>query len=139
MHKVIAVVPLLFLVGCGPGTKLGSIAGGECNLPGVHTPTYKVLGKTQYDQNWADDTTEGLVRGCNQPRPLARPTSLDTPKVKKQSKPVAKAITHVVPSPPPKPPIVAAPIPLAPPVGNYEPPSTPTPPPPVQKKHWWQR
>ena len=36
---------LLFLAGCATAT-VGSIAGGECRLPGVHTPQYKVLGKT---------------------------------------------------------------------------------------------
>src|SRR5512139_1207500 len=88
--RTISIIFLLLLAGCGPGTKLGSIAGGECALPGVHTPPFKVLGKRPYDQNWVDDTTEGLVRGCNQPRPLARPASLDAPKVKPKHKPVKR-------------------------------------------------
>ena len=84
---VIRVIAASLLVaGCASAPAIGTIAGGECALPGVHTPQYKVLGKTHYDQNWADDTTEGLVRGCNQARPHARPASFDKrPVVKKKA------------------------------------------------------
>lgn len=61
------------LAGCVTTNK-GSVAG-ECRL--VSTPQYAVKGRTSYDQNWIDDTTERLVGGCGQPRPKARPASLD--------------------------------------------------------------
>ncbi len=68
---------------CGTLPK-GSVAGSDCTI--AHTPEYAVKGKTQYDQNWVDRTTERLVAGCNQPRPKARPASLDAPKVKPSAK-----------------------------------------------------
>lgn len=72
---------LALLAGCAGTPTIGSVAGGECKLPGLHTPTYAVRGWQKYDQEWIDDATEALVRGCNQPRPKARPASLDAPKV----------------------------------------------------------
>lgn len=67
---------LIVLGGCANPT-IGSVAAGECKL--FHTPTYAVKGKTSYDQEWADDVTEALVRGCKQARPKARPASIDNP------------------------------------------------------------
>lgn len=72
-------VLMLLLAGCATPT-IGSVTGGECKLPGLHTPIYAVKGKTTYDQEWIDDATEALVRGCKQVRPKARPVSLDAPK-----------------------------------------------------------
>lgn len=87
---VIASVALtLPLAGCfetfgGPG----SVIKGECQL--VHTPAYAVYGKTRYDQTWIDRTTEAVVVGCKQPRPKARPPSLDAPKAAPAAAPVPK-------------------------------------------------
>jgi hypothetical protein len=76
------------LAGCVTTNK-GSVAG-ECRL--VSTPQYAVKGRTNYDQNWIDDTTERLVGGCKQARPKARPASLDAkPKAAPLPKPAPKA------------------------------------------------
>lgn len=108
MRQAIAIIPFLLLAGCGPGTKLGTIAGGECQL--VHTPRYEVLGKTPYDRLWIENTEEALVRGCGQPRPLARPAALDRPIKRIAAKPIIQ-----------------------------EPPEIATPKPKPKKKRWWQR
>lgn len=86
----------LLLGGCFQTATVGSV-GGECRL--VSTPQYAVLGKTSYDQRWINRTTESLVAGCRQPRPGARPPSLD-PQVKAQvasltPKEKARAVTAV--------------------------------------------
>lgn len=75
MRSLLVTAFLVVLGGCAP--TIGSVAGGECKL--THTPTYAVAGKTSYDQEWIDDTTEALVRGCKQPRPKTRPASLSVP------------------------------------------------------------
>jgi hypothetical protein len=80
----------MLLSGCA-GSRPASIAGGECRI--AHTPQYAVKGATPYDQNWVDDTTESLVAGCKQPRPLARPASLDVPTHKVGGKPVVVPVT----------------------------------------------
>lgn len=64
------------------------MVGGECRI--ARTPDYAVLGRTSYDQRWIDVTTEGLVAGCDQPRPKARPASLDA-RPKAQPKPAPAA------------------------------------------------
>lgn len=84
-RAAIIILTALLLAGCAAGTTIGTIAGGECAL--VHTPKYAVLGKTAYDRNWIVTTEESLVRGCNQPRPLARPATLDKPKAKSHPRP----------------------------------------------------
>lgn len=138
MTKILLLAATSILIaGCTAGKSIGTIAGGECSLPGVHTPEYKVLGKIQYDQNWIDENTEGLVRGCNQPRPKARPASFDRPitKVKKKSvviKPALKQIESV--DGPVKP---AMPETTTPP-GTKAPP-LPEDPAKAKKKHWWER
>lgn len=76
MSYTILVLTVLLLTGCA-SPPIGSVAGGECKL--VSAPSYAVKGKTSYDQEWVDDTTEALVRGCKQPRPKARPASIDNP------------------------------------------------------------
>ena|GEM_PF-6821512 len=119
--KTIIILLLMMLAGCGPGTKLSSIAGGECRI--VHTPRYAVLGKTIYDRNWIEDTEEALVRGCNQPRPKARPASLDRQKVavKHKFRPAKKKVLRETPI------IKTEPEPPLPPVK------------PVPKSRWWER
>jgi len=87
-------VVAIILGGCANPT-IGSVAGGECKL--THTPAYAVRGKTEYDQEWVDDTTEALVRGCKQPRPKARPVSLDAPKV--VTRPAAEQAPIATPAP----------------------------------------
>jgi hypothetical protein len=42
-------------------------------------PQYQIAGKTPYDQEWADKTTEAGVAGCKWERPEARPAALDAP------------------------------------------------------------
>lgn len=87
------LTPILFLFvtlvlsGCATVGPIGSITGGECRL--VQTPTYAVRGKASYDQAWINRTTEALVDGCRQPRPKARPASLDA--LKAAAKPAAPA------------------------------------------------
>lgn len=78
------------LAACASSGKVGSLAGGECRL--VRTPDYAVKGRTTYDQNWIDDTTERLVGGCGQARPKARPVGWD----------VAPAVHKPAPANPPK-------------------------------------
>jgi hypothetical protein len=75
-RNFLAMLPVL-AVGMCQHDSIGSILGGECKLS--HTPEFAVLGKTGYDQIWINRTTESLVTGCNQPRPKARPASLDKP------------------------------------------------------------
>lgn len=78
------------LTGCvtdgaaGFGTFSGKL-GGVCDA--FERPTYQIAGKTPYDQEWADKTTEAGVAGCKWERPAARPAELDA----------------VVPTPAPKP------------------------------------
>lgn len=71
-----AILIAMLLAGCASAPP-ASVSGGECKV--THTPAYAVKGKTAYDQEWIDDTTEALVRGCKQPRPKARPASIDKP------------------------------------------------------------
>ena len=42
-------------------------------------PTNQILGRTSYDQPWIDETTEGLVAGCQWQRPAPRPAAWDMP------------------------------------------------------------
>ncbi len=82
------------LAGCATNkASVGSTRGGECRI--VHTPKYAVKGRTSYDQNWVDDTTERLVGGCDQPRPAARPPELD--RVARRPVVVAPPAAPVVP------------------------------------------
>lgn len=74
---LLALAPLLG--GCMQ-TLTGSVAGGECKI--FERPTYAVLGKRPYDQDWIDSQVEGGVGGCNWPRPAPRPASLDAAPVK---------------------------------------------------------
>lgn len=71
------IIALALPLGGCPSATRGSVAGGDCKIG--HTPKYAVKGATSYDQEWIDDEIESLVRGCRQPRPLARPASLDAP------------------------------------------------------------
>src|SRR5262245_54552386 len=73
MSSLSVFVIAWLVTACGT-LPVGSV-GGECQV--VHTPKYVVLGKTQYDQNWIDETTERLVGACNHPRPEARPEGFD--------------------------------------------------------------
>jgi len=65
----------LALAGCGPGTQLGSIAGGESKV--FTPPPHVILGKTQKDQDWIDETIVVGVAAFNWPLPQPRPASLD--------------------------------------------------------------
>jgi hypothetical protein len=82
MNRIIFVICAgLTLGGCASADgKIGTVIGGECRL--FHTPEYEVRGRTAYDQKWINVTTEAGVDGCGQPRPKARPASLDAPRVK---------------------------------------------------------
>jgi hypothetical protein len=166
MRTLAIIIAGLLLSSCAPGTKLGSIAGGQCQLPGVHTPQYQILGKTRYDQNWADDVTEGLVGGCGQPRPLSRPPGLDhkmpvKAPVKAPVKPKKKWLPDLSrkPAPPPPPvvnappepadlppmrkadpwtPVPVMPVPVKPePPKPLDPPAQPKPTPPTQSDWWY--
>lgn len=87
MSKMVLVVAsTLALAGCATAP-IGSVGGGECKI--VHTPQYRVLGKTSYDQAWVDHTTEAIVVGCKQSRPKARPASLDAPQKSPPSPPAS--------------------------------------------------
>ncbi len=79
LHKMkrLWLIPAFLLLGGCVTTPIGSVIGGECKLPGLHTPTYEVKGRTTYDQGWITDVTVALVAGCKQPRPKARPAELD--------------------------------------------------------------
>ncbi len=61
---------------CGT-PKPASVLEGECRI--AHAPAFVIKGKTVHDQDWIDETTEGLVAGCGQPRPAARPVAWDAP------------------------------------------------------------
>jgi hypothetical protein len=94
-------------MGCA-GSLPASVAGGECKL--FAPPDYAIRGKTQFDQNWIDDTEEAGIAGCKWSRPKARPAPIAR---------VTSAAPHkAVPLPP-----VKSNVPAPPPV----------------KKHWWQR
>jgi hypothetical protein len=49
--------------------------------PGVcsafERPQYAIVGKTAYDQLWANRITEAGVAGCGWDRPAARPASIE--------------------------------------------------------------
>jgi hypothetical protein len=96
-----------------------------------------VLGKTSYDQNWSDDVTEGLVGGCGQPRPKARPPQLDRKPVAKlpvKAKPKKKWLPSLTtPTPTPKP-VTKPPVANTPPE-PLDPPAQPKPVPPATD--WW--
>lgn len=77
MKSVYLIPVFALLCGCASKPTIGSVAGGECKI--THTPSYVVKGKTSYDQEWIDDTTAALIVGCRQPRPKARPASIDNP------------------------------------------------------------
>lgn len=79
--QLVLVVTIVLLVTACSTSPIGSVTGSECKI--VRAPEYAVKGKTAYDQNWIDDTTVGIVAGCNQPRPKARPASLDAPVISK--------------------------------------------------------
>jgi hypothetical protein len=81
-----AILAALAIPLCGCETIKGSIAGGECHV--FERPEYAVKGKTQYDQNVADNFVESGVGGCNWRRPAARPASLEATSTRK---PVAAA------------------------------------------------
>lgn len=77
--RALAILLVSFvLAACQHDDSIGSILKGECQL--VKSPPYAVLGKTSYDQAWINETTEGIVTGCRQPRPKARPKELDQAK-----------------------------------------------------------
>lgn len=42
-------------------------------------PAFRVLGKTDYDQQWVDKQTEAGVAGCGWERPSERPPEWDKP------------------------------------------------------------
>lgn len=101
-RPALAIVVSLLAAGCakdtaenkatfGGGTTTAG-AGSACTE--LHTPQYAVAGKTNLDQAWINRTTEGLVTGCNQPRPLPRPASMDAPPPK-----AAIAATTAEPTP----------------------------------------
>ena len=84
-RKLTVVVTLIasgiLLTGCAtnkPLTTFGGEAegvGGACDV--FPRPKYQVLGRTPYDQEFADKTTEAGVAGCKWQRPAARPPELD--------------------------------------------------------------
>lgn len=77
MSRLALVVgSLLLLAGCGPKELPPASAAGECKL--VEAPKYAVLGQRPEDQRWINRTTEAIVVGCNQPRPLPRPPGWST-------------------------------------------------------------
>lgn len=79
MKQFILVIAVAFLLGgCASSSSIGSVAGGECRI--VSAPKYVVRGRADYDNIWINKTTEAIVRACRQPRPLARPASLDAPR-----------------------------------------------------------
>lgn len=80
--KKYANVLLLFVSGillqaCASANdaKLKSLTGGCNTFP---RPDYQIKGKTSYDQQWADETTESGVIACKWDRPENRPATLDT-------------------------------------------------------------
>lgn len=83
------------LAGCvtngGFGTFTGP-QGGVCDA--FPRPQYQVLGKTDFDQQWADRVTEAGVAGCKWERPELRPAILDAPVAAVPApKPAAKKLT----------------------------------------------
>lgn len=77
--RAAVMIAALALGGCmHTSDGVGTVAKGTCGLPGVAAPEYAVRGKTDYDQRWVNRTTEGLVRGCGNPRPKARPPEWDS-------------------------------------------------------------
>lgn len=76
LRLIIAAVGVgVSLGGCAHGPTVGSVAGGECRV--FERPPYAVRGKTQYDQDVADNFVESGVSGCNWKRPAARPASIE--------------------------------------------------------------
>ncbi|MBR1150068.1 hypothetical protein [Bradyrhizobium sp. JYMT SZCCT0428] len=73
--RVVVLLALLTLLGGCMQATIGSVAGGECKI--FERPTYVVLGKRPYDQDWIDSQVEGGVGGCKWKRPAQRPPELD--------------------------------------------------------------
>mgnify|MGYP001570904152 CR=1 FL=1 len=135
MRAIILAIALA-LGGCASGDKLGSIAGGESKV--FTAPSYVVLGKTQYDQDWIDGNVVAGVAAFNWPLPKPRPASFDNaPPPRRIAKPTKKPgiikrikalLTRekpaeiIAPAAPPvviSPPMIAAPPPKpCDPVGN---------------------
>lgn len=70
-YRMLGVIMLAIPLGGCPGDAPSTA--GVCKL--LTSPQYAVLGKTPYDQKWADRTVETIVVGCGQPRPQPRPAS----------------------------------------------------------------
>jgi hypothetical protein len=70
--------------------------GGVCNA--FERPQYQIAGKTPYDQDWADKTTESGIAGCAWTRPEARPASLDAPPIDAQTRRVSVPLQKLAPA-----------------------------------------
>jgi hypothetical protein len=62
------------LAGCVTNDSFATLKGASSSFV---APKYQVLGKTQYDQKWIDQTTEAGVAGFGWKRPAKRPASLN--------------------------------------------------------------
>lgn len=68
------------MTGCASNSGFATFtgkSGGVCDA--FPRPHYQVLGKTEFDQQWADRVTEAGVAGCSWARPEERPAALDAP------------------------------------------------------------
>jgi hypothetical protein len=68
--------------GCASNSEFKTFLGktsGVCDA--FPRPEYQVLGKTEFDQQWADRVTEAGIAGCEWKRPEARPVVLDAPAI----------------------------------------------------------
>lgn len=89
MKRAFWLVLIAPLLGACVTDGTGSVANGECRV--FERPPYAVRGKTQYDQDVADDFVESGVAGCKWARPAPRPPEMDAPKpVRAVAKPVKK-------------------------------------------------
>lgn len=80
------------LAGCASNQTFATLTQGACEA--FPRPTYQVMGKTHYDQEWIDVTVEAGVAGCKWMRPEARPAAFDAApeKAKEPAKPKKKTL-----------------------------------------------
>jgi hypothetical protein len=83
MSVLLLVASGILLAGCADKNRFASLTGSDGKGGGAcsafEAPKYQIKGKTPYDQQWADKTTEAGVAGCQWQRPAPRPPEMDAP------------------------------------------------------------
>ena len=85
-RPALALVSLCFLAACTnkPTLTVEALCGEKGRGGVVESPEFIIDGKTQTDQNWIDNTLEGLIGACDWQRPKPKPKEKVTKKGKKK-------------------------------------------------------